>query len=310
MAVALCKEAATMNIAPHDALLGATVTGIDLSHRITASEFAQLFRALGDRGVLHFPHQAIDALSLRQFAEQFGSLQVIQGVPHHEPGMPEVSILSNIVENGRAIGMADAGQSWHTDMTYNTTVGFVNVLVAHKVPVRAGTVLGATEFASTQAAYDDLPEALVLKLEGATAIHDLNFYWEFMRREKGSTRPPLTEAQRQARPPARHPVLLTHPITGRRAIYVNPGFTERIEGLSTAESDALLKQLYEHVLQPRYRYAHHWQVGDVLMWDHLGTWHNAVADYRADEPRLMKRCQVLADKVFDPAFTARVLAAA
>lgn len=299
-----------MNIAPHDALLGAVVTGIDLSRPITDQDFARLFRALGDRGVLHFPNQPIDALSLRRFSEQFGSLQVIHGVPHHEPDMPEVSILSNIVENGRAIGMADAGQSWHTDMTYNATVGFVNVLVAHRVPVRDGKVLGATEFASTQAAYDHLPPALVSKLEGATAVHDLNFYWEFMRREKGSTRPPLTDAQRRARPPVRHPVLLKHPITGRRAIYVNPGFTERIEGLSGTDSDALLGQLYEHVLQPRFRYTHHWQVGDVLMWDHLGTWHNAVADYRADEPRLIKRCQVLADKVFDPAFTARILAAA
>ena len=299
-----------MNIEPHSGLLGATVTGVDLAAPLGEQAFARLFRALGDRGVLHFPDQPIDAVALKRFSERFGSLQVIHGVPHHEPGMPEVSILSNIVESGRAIGLADAGQSWHTDMTYNSTVGFVNVLVAHRVPVRDGQVLGATEFASTLAAHDELSPALRARLEGRTALHDLNFYWEYMRREKGSTRPPLTEEQRRARPPVSHPVLMTHPISGRRVIYVNPGFTEQIEGMPRDESDALLGELYAHVLEPRFRYTHRWQVGDVLMWDHLGTWHNAVADYRADEPRLIKRCQVLADRVFDPAFTKRVLAAA
>ena len=299
-----------MNIAPHEGLLGATVTGVDLSMPLTDRQFARLFHTLGDRGVLHFPNQPIDAKALSAFSERFGSLQVIKGVPYHEPGQPEVTILSNIVDNGQPIGLADAGQSWHTDMTYNATVGFVNVLVAHRVPIRDGQVLGATEFVSTQAAFDALAPSVVSRLEGLNAVHDLNFYWEFMRREKGSTRPPLTEAQRLARPPVRHPVWLTHPITGRRVIYVNPGFTERIEGVPSHESDELLAQLYDHVLQPQFRYTHRWQVCDVLMWDHLGTWHNAVADYAAHEPRLMKRCQVLADKVFDPAFTSGVLSAA
>jgi taurine dioxygenase len=299
-----------ININPHAGLLGATVTGIDLSEPLSNVNFGKLFKALGDRGVLHFPNQLIDAVALKRFSERFGSLQIIKGVSFHEPDMPEVTILSNVVENGRAIGLADAGQEWHTDMTYNPVVGFINVLVAHRVPVRDGKVLGATEFASTQAAFEELPDRLKRKLEGATATHDLNFYWEYMRREKGSTRPPLTPEQRAARPPVVHPVLLRHPISGRQVIYVNPGFTECINGMPREESDALLAELYAHVLQPRFRYDHRWSVGDVLMWDHLGTWHNAVADYRADEPRLMKRCQVLADKVFDPDFTREALAVA
>mgnify|MGYP006272199499 CR=1 FL=1 len=299
-----------IRITPNGGLLGARVTDIDLSRPLADADFARLFRALGDHGVLHFPSQLIEAPALKQFSSRFGSLQVINGVSFHEPDMPEVTLLSNIVENGRAIGLADAGQEWHTDMTYNSTVGFVNVLVAHRVPMRDGKVLGATEFASTQAAYDELSDALKQRLAGATATHDLNFYWEYMRREKGSTRPPLTPEQRAARPPVTHPVFLSHPITGRKVIYVNPGFTECINGMSRQESDDILGQLYEHVLQPRFRYDHRWSVGDVLMWDHLGTWHNAVADYRADEPRLMKRCQVLADKVFDPDFTRQALKAA
>jgi taurine dioxygenase len=104
-------------------------------------------------------------------------------------------------------------------------------------------------------------------------------------------------------------VVLTHPISGRKIIYVNPGFTVRIEGMGESESRETLDYLFAHVLQAKYRYTHHWAVGDVLVWDHLSTWHCAIADYNADEYRLMKRCQVLADKVFDPVFARAVLTA-
>jgi len=298
-----------IHIAPTGVTLGARITGIDLARPVSHEDFAAIVDALGRFGVLCFPDQPIDAAALKAFSARFGSLQVINGLPWFEPGMPEVSILSNIVEDGRQVGFPDAGQDWHTDMTYNATVGFVNVLVAHQVPVRDGVPLGRTEFANTQAAYDALPDDLRQRLATATATHDLDFYWETQRREKGSQRPPLTPAQRAARPPVSHPVFLTHPITGRKVIYVNPGFTASIDGASESESATLLARLYEHVLQPRYRYAHQWTVGDVLLWDHIGTWHYAVPDYRADEPRLMKRCQVLADRIFDAEFRRAVLAA-
>jgi len=97
-------------------------------------------------------------------------------------------------------------------------------------------------------------------------------------------------------------VLLTHPITGRKVIYVNPGFTVCIDGLPEAESAGLLKMLLDHVLQDKYRCVHEWTQGDLLLWDHIGTWHYARPDYGPDEYRLMKRCQVMATKIFDPAF--------
>lgn len=128
-------------------------------------------------------------------------------------------------------------------------------------------------------------------------------------RAKGSQRPPQTEAQRRERPPVPHPVFLRHPISGRKVIYVNPGFTVRINELAPDESRDMLDYLFAHVLQPKYRHTHHWTVGDVLIWDHLGTWHCAVADYAPDEYRLMKRCQVLADRVFDPAYLKAALGA-
>lgn len=298
-----------LKIEPTGEILGARVTGVDLKQPLSDADFAAVLRALGEHGVLCFPGQALDPPALKSFSSRFGELQVVKGIPYFEPGMPEVSILSNIVENGKQIGFADAGQEWHTDMTYNRVVGFVNVLAAFEVPMRDGKTLGATEFVNTRAACDDLGDDIKARLANSTATHDLDKYWEHMRREKGSTRPPLTEEQRRERPPVEHPVFLTHPITGRKVIYVNPGFTAFINGLSDEESDKMLAFLFQHVLKPEHRYAHRWTVGDVLMWDHLGTWHNAVADYGPDEHRLMKRCQVLADRIFDPDFVRNALTA-
>jgi taurine dioxygenase len=288
-----------LDIQPKNAILGATVSGVDLNQPLSDADHARVVRALGQYGVLCFPGQPIEAAVLRAFSVRFGSLQMISR--HADADVPEVSILSNVVENGRTIGTPDAGQDWHTDMTYNRVTGFVNVLVAHQVPMRDGKPLGATAFTNTQAAYDDLPAAVKTRLANATALHDHNQFQEHMRR-KGSKRPPQTEAQLRERPPVPHPVFLTHPISGRKVIYVNPGFTASINGLAPDESRAMLDELFAHVLQPKYRYTHHWTVGDVLIWDHLGTWHCAVADYAPHEYRLMKRCQVLADKIFDPAY--------
>jgi taurine dioxygenase len=293
-----------LDIQPNNAILGATVTGVDLNQPLADADHARVVRALGQYGVLCFPGQPIEAAALRAFSARFGSLQMISRLA--DAAVPEVSILSNVVENGRYIGTPDAGQDWHTDMTYNRVAGFVNVLVAHKVPMRDGKPLGATDFTNTQAAYDDLPSEIKTKLANATAMHDHNQFQEHMRR-KGSKRPPQTEAQLRERPPVPHPVFLTHPISGRKVIYVNPGFTARINGLAPDESRVMLDDLFAHVLQPKYRYTHHWTVGDVLIWDHLGTWHCAVADYAPHEYRLMKRCQVLADKIFDPAYLQQTL---
>jgi taurine dioxygenase len=292
-----------IRIEPGSSTLGARVTGVDLAQPLSDADFARIAHGLADHGVLCFPNQPIEAEALRTFSRRFGGLQKVSSgnKDRGEPGMPEVSILSNVVENGRHIGIPDAGQDWHTDMTYNRCMGYINVLVAKKVPVRDGRVLGATEFTDTKAAYDDLPEAMKVRFDHATATHDWNKFHEIMR-AKGSTRPALTEAQRLERPPVSHPVFLTHPVSGRKVVYVNPGFTMSIEGLPADESEKTLAYLYDHVLKPKYRYRHEWTVGDVLVWDHLRTWHCAIGDYTADEHRLMKRCQVLADEVFDPAF--------
>ncbi len=297
-----------VNIEPTGCTLGARVTGLDLSQPLAREDFAAILRALGRHGVLCFPDQQLDSAALRDFSQRFGRIQTSVTGTLHDPVVPEVGFLSNIVENGEPIGLADAGQDWHTDMTYNKTVGFANVLYAVKVPRRDGKPLGATQFANMHAAYDDLAPELKARLENATATHDFNKFWEAMRRRPGSTRPALTEEQLRRRSPSVHPVFMTHPLTGRKVLYCNPGYAIRINELDEAESERMLTLLVAHQLQPKYQYEHTWTERDMLMWEHIGTLHNAVPDYRPDEPRLMLRCQVMADRIFDPAFVRESLA--
>jgi taurine dioxygenase len=291
-----------VRLTPKDAILGVDIEDIDLSQPLGRAEFGQILRALGEYGVLCFPRQTLDAMQLKEFSEHFGELQASLTGTYCEPGMPEVMILSNIVENGEPLGLADAGQDWHTDMSYNDLIGFTNVLYGIKIPRRGGKPLGNTVFANMHAAYDDLDQSLKQLLAGMTATHDFNKFWEEMRRRPGSTRPPLTPEQRAKRLPAIHPVFMTHPITGRTVLYCNPGYATRINELDEAESDRVLAHLFAHQLQAKYQYSHLWTEGDVLMWDHIGTLHNAIPNYGPDEHRLIKRCQVMADRVFDPAF--------
>ncbi|MEZ5853083.1 MAG: TauD/TfdA family dioxygenase [Hyphomicrobiaceae bacterium] len=285
-------------VVPGTHTLGCRIEDIDLSKPLSDADYELVLKAFGDYAVVCFPKQSIDAAQQKAFAGRFGSLEVnVAAGPFTVPGHPEVMILSNIVEDGRPLGLKDAGQDWHTDMSYSEPIAFLNVLHAIKVPMREGKPLGATLFADMCAAYDDLPEDLKTRLRGRTATHDFNKFWEMMRQRPGSPRGPLTPEQRKQKPPVSHPIFLKHPVSGRYALYCNVGYVTQIDGMDKAESDRILAFLFEHQLQPKYLYAHRWAEGDVLAWDNLWTMHNAEADYGPEEPRMMKRCQVMADKI-------------
>jgi taurine dioxygenase len=292
-----------LTIEPTGAVLGATVRGIDLAQRLSERDLGQILLALGNHGVLRFPDQHLDLGELKRFSEQFGE---IQGPATRERDAtnpyPEIDILSNLKEDGHYIGSPDAGQDWHTDMTYRAVPGFVNVLYGVRIPQRDGKPLGGTEFSNMRRAYDELPAAIKTRLDGMTATHNIEKFWEHMRRAHNSPRPPMTDEQRRRRPPVSHPVFLTHPITGKKVLYCNPGFAERINELPERESEEMLEYLFAHQLQPQFRYANVWAENDLLVWDHLGTLHRAIADYGPEEIRLIRRCQVMATKVFDPEF--------
>jgi len=290
-----------LKISPIGKTLGARIEGIDLSKPMSPSDKAQILKAFGDYAVLCFPKQKLDPAQQKAFAKEFGSLEINVAAGHYTvPGHPEVMVLSNIIENGKPIGLADAGQDWHTDMSYSEPIAFLNVLHAIKVPFRDGQPLGNTEFLDMCAAYDDLPADIKARIDGLTATHDFNKFWEEMLKRPGTQRKPLTPEQRAAKPPVSHPIVLTHPISGRKALYCTVGYVTHIDGVSKAESDELLSFLFKHQLQDKYKYKHLWNEGDVLCWDNLWTMHNAVADYRPDEPRHMRRCQVMADWIFTP----------
>jgi taurine dioxygenase len=284
-----------MKIRPGGGALGARIEDIDLARPIAEDHFRDILRALGAYGVLCFPGQRIDTKHLAAFGRMFGELEINVANQFHEPGFPEVMVLSNMTAHGKPIGLADAGQGWHTDMSYSTEIALANVLYALKVPMR-GRPLGETQFRNMHAAYADLPSAIKSRLQGRTATHDFAKFWDMMRARPGSRRAALTPEQRAKKPPVSQPIFRMHPITGRTVLYCNPGYAMRIDALPEAESAELLAFLFAHQEQEKYFHAHRWAEGDLLMWDNVGTVHNAVADYGADEPRYMRRVQVMATK--------------
>ena len=244
--------------------------------------------------MLCFPRQTLDNEQLAAFGRRFGELEINVANAYHEPDHPEMMILSNIKQNGKQIGANDAGQGWHTDMSYSHDVALANILHARHVPNRKGKPLGETQFRNMHAAYDDLPDALKHKLEGRTATHDFAKFWDVMVAKPGSTRKPLTPEQRAKKPPVSQPLFRRHPITGRFVLYANVGYTMFIDGMDEQESGEILDFLFRHQERAEYLHAHHWSVGEILMWDNIGTVHNAVGDYLDDEPRYMRRLQVMA----------------
>jgi len=289
-----------LTITPSGDILGATVDGLDLAQPMADATFADLLAALGENGYLRFPGQTLESVELKAFSERFGDIQAGVAKPSKHVDCPGVGILSNIKVDGEYIGFPDAGQDWHTDMTYREVMGFVNVLYCLQIPRRDGKTLGGTEFANMHMAYDALPAEMKTRLADAVVVHNFEKMWEYMRTVRKSGRAPMTDEQRRQRPPVEHPLFLTHPITGRKVLYANPGYAERIVGMSQRESDETLAWLVDFQLEERFRHTFTWTEGDVVVWDNFGTLHRGIADYGPDEYRLMRRCQVLGTKIFDP----------
>src|SRR5262245_53370902 len=239
---------------PSGEILGCRIEGLDLSQPIGEKELGFTLRYLADYGVVCFPKQSLDPGAQVAFSRMFGDLEVHVSGAFQEPGHPEMMILSNIVEDGRPVGLADAGQDWHTDMSFSKTIAFVNVLYALKVPRRDGRPLGATLFADMTAAYAALPDDVKRKIEGLSATHDFEKFWEMMRQRAGAktSRAPMTEEQKRMKPPVSHPMVLVHPISGRKSLYANPGYTVSIDGMDQQESDELLDFLFRHQLRPEF----------------------------------------------------------
>lgn len=277
-------------VVPSGGVLGATIEGIDLASPLSDEDFALVWRSLAEHSVLRFPDQVLDDEQLRDFSAQFGELDT-SGTEYatYRGGVPEVGSLTNIH------GDVSPGQGWHTDMSYMPQVAFANVLYALEVPVRDGKALGPTEFQNMYMAYEGLPPDFKEEFRSATCTFDFEKFNTYMIQEKGSTRGQMTAEQRTARAPASHPMFLKHPVSGRLVLYANPGYAVRVDRVGEERSAEILRFLFAHQLQEKYRYRFTWTVGDLLIWDDLATIHRAVDDYLPTERRHMKRCRVKAD---------------
>jgi taurine dioxygenase len=280
-------------LGPH---LGARVDGIDLSAGLDDAGFRALEAVFHRHAVVAISGQRLGEAALVDFSRRFGELEINVASAFHHPAFPHINILSNKKrEDGRNLGSPDAGQGWHTDMSYNATPARASILYAIEVPQRDGAPLGDTLFAGMGAAYDALDPAMQRRLEGLSAVHHFSKFYDYMIEQKGSDRPKLTEAQKATKPPVIHPMVVRHPFTGRKCLYADPGYTIRVLGLSEPESSALLDELFAFQTRPEFLYRHKWRIGDVLIWDNIATIHMATGGYAPHEHRLMHRTQVLGD---------------
>ena len=260
--------------------IGAEVEGLDLREPIAPPDFAKIRQAFIDHGVLIVRGQDLDADQFIRFARCFGPDESYGSTLSEFllPGHPEIISLSNIIENGRRLGVQDAGQYWHTDRSYVQQPAWSSMLYSRRVPHDdKGEPLGDTQFASTIAALAALPPDERARLGKLQAWHEYVFRF---------TKP------NDSMPGVAHPIVLHHPLSGAACLYVNAGFTQRVIGLSPDESKALLERLYAHTARDEFVYRHKWRVGDVLMWDNYSTVHNAVSDYGPHQHRLMWRTTI------------------
>jgi taurine dioxygenase len=275
---------ATLQIVPLSRHIGAEVKGIDASRPVPDDVFARFDDAYNRHSVLVLRDQTLTPEQQIAFARRFGELEVSPRTQFALPGHPEILVLSNIVVDGKPIGNAEAGRTWHTDMSYTKTPPRGSLLYAREIPVENGRALGDTVFASAAAAFESLPQDRQAALIGLRAIHRAGA----KKYAPGST---LADAVKDM-PDVEHPVIRTHPVTGRKAIYVRDGECVGIRGMADADGLPLIKELSEMIPREDFCYRHNWRVGDLLMWDNSMSQHLAVSDYQLPLRRLMHRVTV------------------
>jgi len=284
-----------MQVKKSGAPIGAEICDIDLSRRLNDREFDDVVNAFHEHGVIVFRGQSLTTDQQIEFSRRFGDLDVNVRSEFNKDGRPEVLVLSNIVENGKPIGVVDAGRYWHTDLCYLTRPARATIIHALEVPMKGSEPLGDTLYSSMTHAYDALPEQMKARLSKLKAVHSYRYTYE-KKAEDFKLRPKLAERGDDWIPEdVIHDVIRVHPYTGRKCLYVNEGYTTRILGLPQRESDELLAELKAHAVRPEFQYTHKWKVGDLLMWDNCSTQHKAVPNYALPQRRLLERTTVLGE---------------
>jgi taurine dioxygenase len=260
----------TFEVELFDAPLGAEVIGLDLNRPLSQRDFQRIHKAHLDHHLLVFRDQRITPQQQVDFSRRFGPLQIHVLRNFQLASNPEVLIISNIIDDGKPIGLGDAGHFWHSDLSYKETPSLGSMLHAQELPAEGGDTL----FANMHLAWDTLPSALRHAVQGARAEHSYLTQYEELRR-RSPFRPALTQAQIDEVKPVVHPVVRTHPETGRKALFVSEHFTTRIVGIPEDESRALLAELFAHSVLPEHVYRHRWAPRDMVFWDNRSLMHLA-----------------------------------
>ncbi len=262
------------DIHPLSDALGAEVIGLDLSEPLDDESFARVHRAHLEHHVLVFRDQTLSPQAQIGFSKRFGPLDQHPADDATLDGFPEILMVSTKRENGKYIGLPDAGPMWHSDLAYKKKTALGTMLYAVEVPTEGGD----TGFANMHAAYDTLPPALKAAVEGKRGV-----FLAGRNNAKRSFKRRLNQEQKSKTPPVTHPIIRTHPETGRKSVFANPQHTIAIDGMDEAASDRILSDLFAHCARPEFVYRHKWRVGDLTFWDNRSVLH--IADQsRLDDP--------------------------
>jgi len=286
------REPAHFQIRPLPGSFAAEVLGLDLAQPLDDAAFARLHAAHLQHHVLVLREQRITPAQQVAFSRRFGPLQIHVQKKFQLAGQPEVLVVSNIKQNGEPIGLGDAGHFWHSDLSYKARPSLGSLLHAQLLPSEGGDTL----FANQHAAYEALPQALKTTLAPLFAEHSYLAKYEELR-ARSPWRPALTQAQLDEVKPVVHPVVRTHPETGRKALFVSEHFSTRIVGLPDDEGRAVLDELFALATRSEFIYRHRWQPHDMVFWDNRSVLHLA-AGTPDHLPRKLYRTTIEGDAPF------------
>jgi taurine dioxygenase len=252
--------------------MGAEIDGLDLSQPLPDATFNEVRDALHRHHVLAIRDQKLQPESFLEFSKGFGLPEPHVLDQFHHPKVSDILMLSNVVRDGKPVGLADGGTYWHSDYSYLDIPARATVLYS----VEAPTVGGDTLFADQEQAYEDLPEAMKKRIEGLVTLNVYGNRDDLDRASRTSAFAP-TQEQKEKRGAflIRHPLVRRHPYTGRKALYAVSGTSFAIEGIPDEEGIALLRELAGHSTQPKYQYRMQYGVGDVVVWDNASVLHSA-----------------------------------
>jgi len=247
---------------------GIAIEGVDLNQAMSDDEFAHIHHLFVDNKLVCFKGQSLSAPGQIEFSKRFGPLEIHLLTQYNHPDHPEIFRLSNRVVDGKPQGISDGGSYWHSDFAFQEHPAKATILNALEIPPEGGDTL----FVDMEAAYEALSPEWKARLQGLRAVHR---YRRNKSADGQSTKVELNESQKAQTPDVVHPLIRTNPDTGRKAIFAHKGMTAEIVGLSAQESDEILNFLFEHTIQPEFRYDFRWSPGDVVMWDNRSTMHSA-----------------------------------